>query len=425
MKSRKRTIGVAYAATGTAKVVGALVQLAVLPLAARALGAEAFGLLFTVAALASFPLIAMAGFSPAASVLIARAKASSDHDRAGAYFWSLLLWSMAIGAVLSAVAYFAVTAFDLPGGSEGKLTLIFLLLLLASFVAAPIDGARAAFGESHYNSIFAVFGSVLTLSMIVLATGTSGTAYYFTAIYFAPVVVQVFNLLLFVFQHRADIGRPRLDNSVRKEIAELLTANIQAQSGMVLYLHGGIYLLASIFGTASVAVVGAFVRVAALVHSMLLSLFSPVLPTITHAVVQGERKWVGKGLRYLSIIAIAVLMVQAGITIAGGNWIARDLFEISTGQSAVFFAALAFFLFCYSATHLLFVTRLAIPDASNRGSRILAAAVLGLGIAMLVAQDDMTLFLLLQAISMAAIAMAAYGHELWHVFRATSQDVRG
>ncbi len=415
MKSRKQTIGLAYAATGSAKIFGALVQLAVLPIAAKALGVEAFGLLFTVAALASFPLIAMAGFSPAASALIAKAKASSEDDRVGGYFWSLWFWSVISGILLAATSYFAVRFFELPGANDGYLALIFSLFIISNFVAAPIEGTRAAFGETHYNSSFALLGSAITLIVILIAPTGADTAYYFAAIYLVPVVVQALNLSLFVVQRRSHIGMPRVDRAVRSEIMELLAANVQAQGGMVLYLHGGVYILAVIFGTAAVAVIGAFVRIAVLIHSLLLALFAPVLPTLTQAVVQADRNWLNKAMRHLALIAATILLAQATVTAFAGDRIAREFFQITGDQNTSMFVAIALFVFCYCATHLLFLTRLAITHQDRKGSKILVAAIIGLGLAITLAQNSAPLFLGIQAIAMATIAMAVYGRDLWRV----------
>jgi O-antigen/teichoic acid export membrane protein len=419
MTSRKQTIGLAYLAAGGAKVFGAVVQLAVLPLAATALGAEALGLLFTVAALASFPLIAMAGFSPAASALIARSKSSGD--RVGGYFWMLVLCSIIAGGVLSATTYLVVRQFGLPGGGELSLALLWLFLM-SNFLAAPIDGTRAAFGESHYNSGFALVGSVITLLAVLFADDQAGTSYFFAAIYLVPVFVQLLNLGFFVVQHRSDIGRPIWDSSIRAEVTTMLATNMQAQGGMVLYLHGAVYVLATIFGTASVAVVGAFVRVGLLFQSLLLALFAPVLPTLTHAVTQGDRRWMQKGLRHLAAIALAILAGQAIATAIFGDRVAHVFFGISGQQKGALFPAIALFILCYSATHLLFLTRLAVVPRGHRGGMILLAAIIGLGLAMVFAQANIALFLALQAISMAVFATAHYGRNLWSVAYATNGD---
>jgi O-antigen/teichoic acid export membrane protein len=425
MKSRKQTISLAYAATGGAKIFGALVQLAVLPIAAKALGFEAFGLLFTVAALASFPLIAMAGFSPAASALIAKAKASSEDDRVGGYFWSLWFWSVISGVLLAVISYLAVRSFALPSANDGHLALVFALFIVSNFAAAPIEGTRAAFGETHYNSGFALLGSAVTLIAILIAPNGADTAYYFAAIYLVPVVVQVLNLSLFVVQRRSRIGMPRVDGTVRKEIMGLLAANVQAQGGMVLYLHGGVYIMAITFGTAAVAVIGAFVRIAVLIHSLLLALFAPVLPTLTESVVQADRNWLNKAIRHLTLIAATILLAQATVTAFAGDRIAREFFHITGDQSSGMFLAIALFVFCYCATHLLFLTRLAVSHQDRRGSKILVAAIIGLGVAITLAQNSAPLFLGVQAIAMATIAMAVYGRDLWRVSKLELSGARG
>lgn len=415
MKSRKHMIGLAYAATGGAKIFGAFVQLAVLPIAAKALGAEALGLLFAVAALASFPLIAMAGFSPAASTLIAKAKASSEHGRVGVYFWTLWFWSMVSGVLLAVISYLAVRSFALPTVIDEYLALIFSLYIVLNFVAAPIEGTRAAFGETHYNSGFAFLGSGVTLIVILIAPAGANTSYYFAAIYLVPVVVQVLNQSLFVVQRRSRIGMPSVDKEARKEILEFLASNVQAQGGMVLYLHGGVYVLAITLGTATVAVIGAFVRIAVLVHSLLLALLAPVLPTLTQSVVLADRNWLNKALRHLALIAATILLAQATVTSFAGDRIAREFFQIAGNQSSSMFFAIALFVFCYCATHLLFLTRLAVTHRDRKGSRILVAAIIGLGAAITLSQDCAPLFLGIQAIAMATIAMAVYSRDLWRV----------
>ena len=144
MTSRKITIGIAFLATGGAKATGALVQLAVLPIAAHALGASALGLLFTIAAMASFPLIAVAGFSPAASLLMAKAIASDDAELSGRYFWTLILLATTAAVVMTGLSYLLIRSFDLPGASDPILLCLMLLFLALNFITSPADGARAA-----------------------------------------------------------------------------------------------------------------------------------------------------------------------------------------------------------------------------------------------------------------------------------------
>lgn len=418
MATRKRAIGLAYAATGGAKIIGALVQLAVLPIAASALGTEAFGLLFAVAALASFPLIAMAGFSPAASALISRSKGSQAGI--GGYFWMLVLCSLFVGILLSVATCLVLGLIGLPGGGKFSLVLLFLFLL-SNFLAAPIEGARAAFGESHYNSGFALFGSIVTFTAVLLADGNATTSYFFAAIYLAPVAVQLLNLALFVAQHSSSIGRPRWDWNIRSELMGLLVTNVQAQGGMVIYLHGSVYMLAVIFGTAAVAVIGVFVRIAVLFHSLMLALYAPVLPTLTQAITQGDSRWLQKGIRHLLALAFVILTGQVIVTAIFGDWVARSFFKISGQEHFALFPAIALFVACYSATHLLFLTRFAVMEHGHHGIRILVAAILGLGLATFLGRTDISLFLAILAISMAGGATVYYGRDLWKVAFATNR----
>lgn len=418
MKSRNQTIGLAYIATGGAKIVGALVQLAVLPIAAKALGPENFGLLFAVAAMASFPLIAMAGFSPAASVLMSKAKAESEGKRVGAYFWSLSFGSLALGALLTVLVSILLCLFEIPGGTAAYLPLTLLIFILLNFAAASVEGSRAAFGEAHYNNGFAVSGSAITLVAVLFAPDGASTAYYFCAIYMAPVIGQICNLAAFIAQHRHGIGKPRIDPSLRREIGQILSANIQAQGGMVLYLHGSILAITSIFGATAAALVGAFVRIATLFHSMLIALSAPVLPTLTDASVRGDRRWQLRGVGGLLGIAGAVLAGLVVLIAAFGHWIAVKFFGIRSPEDSGFFAVLAIFILCYSITHLLFLVRQSLLSHEQRGIKILIAALIGLVLATLFSSGNVAIFLFIQASSMAALATVVYGRDIFRVVTA-------
>lgn len=423
MTSRKKTIGIAFLATGGAKATGALVQLAVLPIAAHALGAPALGLLFTIAAMASFPLIAMAGFSPAASLLMAKASASDDAELSGRYFWTLILLATTAAVVMTGLSYLLLRSFDLPGASDAVLLCLMLLFLVLNFITSPIDGARAAARESHFGSAFAIAGSILTLAMALTASAEqTSAAYFFAAIYLAPMVVQLLNLLVYVLQHRATLGAPRMDREAAGEISHLLFANMQAQSGMVLYLHGSIFLLSQALGTASVAVLGAFVRVGALVHSMLTALFAPVFPTLTEAVLKGDHRWLRRGLGHLLLISTAILLGQASVTAMAGNWISLHFLDMSSDEGLGLFAALAAFIFCYSATHLMFLTLVSTATGQRRGAKILIGSIIGLCIGQLFFRENVALYLGTQAICMAIVALGVYARALFRVVPALQQN---
>lgn len=423
MTSRKKTIGIAFLATGGAKATGALVQLAVLPIAAHALGASALGLLFTIAAMASFPLIAMAGFSPAASLLMAKASASDDAELSGRYFWTLILLATTAAIVMTGLSYLLLRSFNLPGASDAVLLCLMLLFLALNFIASPIDGARAAARESHFGSAFAIAGSILTLAMALTASsGQKSAAYFFAAIYLAPVVVQLLNLLVYMVQHRATLGAPRINRQAVGEVSHLLFANMQAQSGMVLYLHGSIFLLSQALGTASVAVLGAFVRVGALVHSMLMAFFAPVFPTLTEAALKGDDRWLRRGLGHLLLISAATLLGQAFVTAVAGDWIARHFLDLAGNEEMGLFAALAAFIFCYSATHLMFLTLLSTASGPRKGAKILIGAVAGFCIGQLFFRENVPLYLATQAICMAIVALGVYARDLFRVVPAAHQN---
>lgn len=418
MRSRKRRIGLAYVAAGGAKITGGLVQLATLPIAAHALGAESLGLLFTVAAMMSFPLIAMAGFSPAASVLMSKAQACDDKDKIGGYFWSLLFWSIVAGAVLAIMSYIALTAFRLPGYDDPALAPALVIFLLLNYLTSQIDGARAALQQSHLSSGFAVVGSVFTLALALVAGAAGGsTATFFYILYVVPMVAQLLNLITFLYHHRYLLGAPRLEAAVVPEILDILSANIQAQGGMVLYLHGSVYLLAHYFGTAAVAVIGAFVRVAVLVHSMLVAFYNPVLPTISEATAKHDFEWIKRALRNLFVVAGIILIGQAILTAVAGRWLADHILNETSAKGPLFFLCLATFIFCYSMTYLLFLTKLAIAFRNKRGLKILLAAIAGQIFGHMFALDSMALYLAIQAAAMALIAMLVYAYELLGIAR--------
>lgn len=425
MRTRKQTIGLAYLATGGAKIAGAFVQFAVLPIAARALGAENFGMLFAMAAMASFPLIAMAGFSPAASLLIAKSKAAHDDEKGGSYFWSLLIGSTVCGILLTGLAGLSFMMLGLPSGDAGCLLSILLMFILMNFIAAPIEGSRAAFGEAHYNNGFAIFGSAITLIAVLFAPDFAGAAYYFSAIYIVPVLVQILNLSAFIVQHKKAISRPHLDPAMRSDIGSVLSANVQAQGGMVLYLHGSVLVVASLFGNAAAGLVGAFVRIGILFHAMLMALSAPVLPTLTNATVRGDERWQKRGVGGLLGIAVLILASLCLAISVAGDWIAKLLFDIVLPSAWGFFPALAIFVFCYSATHLLFLIRQALLSDDRQGSKILIAAILGLVLATLLGRGNMATFLFIQAASMAAVAMVVYGREILRVGKTTDLEAGG
>ncbi len=422
MAGRKRAILFAYGANGFAKIIGFVAQMLVLPVAARLLGAEKLGYMLSLAAALSFPLIAVAGFSPAASLLMSRAQGQDDGN-IGDIFWALLGRSLIIGLVFAAIFTATCQFYDFGGAragiDSGQLRSLFFFaaaFLLISYLAAAVDGARAAMRQSHYSNLYAAAGSFITmLSAAIFVIRGANISAIFASMFLAQVTVQLINLLHFYVEHRRQLGTPRWVVDHNNQIKKTLLGNVEAQGGMVLYVHGTTFLLGRFAGFEAAALLGAFVRLAIMLHSMLASLFAPVLAMVSQAKGSGDSAWTAKSIRGLLSMAALALSVLFLVFSFGGRWIKDGFLKLSGQPAPYFYPTCASFLFIYSATHLLYLTRLAACDGKHRGVRILAAASLGFFAGAAGLATNVALFLGLQAILMALLASLTYLRQVMRV----------
>jgi magnesium-transporting ATPase (P-type) len=422
MAGRKRAILFAYGANGFAKAIGFVAQMLVLPVAARILGADKLGYMLSLAAALSFPLIAVAGFSPAASLLMSREQGQGDGN-IGDIFWALLGRSLIIGLAFAAIFLAICQYYDFGGERAGlapaqlkPLYFFAAAFLLISYLAATVDGARAAMRQSHYSNFYAAAGSLITMSSAaIFALKGANISAIFASMFLAQVTVQLLNLLHFYVQHRSKLGRPHWVVDHEGHIKKTLLGNVEAQGGMVLYVHGTTFLLGRFAGFEAAALLGAFVRLAIMLHSMLASLFAPVLAMVSQAKGSGDAAWTGKSIRGLLSMAALALSVLFLVFSFGGWWIKDGFLKLSGQPAPYFYPACASFLFIYSATHLLYLTRLAACEGKHRGARILAAASLGFIAGAAGLATNVALFLGLQAILMALLASLTYLRQVLRV----------
>jgi O-antigen/teichoic acid export membrane protein len=416
-EGRARRILLSYVTTGFAKTAAAGVQLLGLPVVAATLGAQRFGAMLVLAALASFCCMPAQGLPSSVSYGIAGARAAGDDEQLRAEFWSAVILVASLGLpillILSAVSWLVDPVTLLGSGAtafreEARLGLASVVLFVAAtYFFSWVEGLRGGFEEYHLTNLFTLLASFAALAGIGLAWAFAPTiALFYVATFAVYPLLQGLNLLLFLRSRRRLVGRPTLTRGVLRETALRAYGYSRAQLGLVIHLQGTVYLAAQGFGLAAGALTGGLVRLFYIVHNFLLSILNPILPTLRYGAAAGDHDWVRRTLSASMTAILALLAIMAAAIALLGDRIVQTWLSLQPPAAPMLFAAFAAMALFYIGAQLAFLVLLSLGDPQWPSRRLLWAGICGTAAGFVVVRLGGGLLGLIaaQAISMLALA---------------------
>ncbi|WP_430427411.1 lipopolysaccharide biosynthesis protein [Parasphingorhabdus sp.] len=386
-RSSERHLALAYATAGVSKIATALIQILALPIIARALDVERLGAMLSIAAFASILTIFGQGLSATASYTVSFARSQDDPRKISEAFWSVWCLGLAAAviitlagsiALLLGIEQFFADSSDALNRGEIRMALVAMLFHVVLYYGFwTIEGVRAAYQENYVTNSFGLLASICAFAGCIVASyiSPSISSFYF-ALFVLPPAAQAINMILFLRKRRSIILPLNLRKAGIREAGVRLLSYSKAQSGLTLHLQGAVLFSSHFFGLSAGAVMGGMARLIIQMHGFVMTVFNPILPTITKAYASNNLADLKKRLTITLMLAfIIVASFTIPIGIFGDTilkiWLSLD--NVSVEYNLPF----ALFAFGYSMSHLLYVILLSLNSVRIASWRLLVSGLSG------------------------------------------------
>ncbi|MAS96277.1 MAG: hypothetical protein CMO55_23995 [Verrucomicrobiales bacterium] len=306
------------------KVSTAVLQFVSLPVAARAMGREEFGIYATVSTAVLLVLILQMGVGPALARGISSAAARRDRDREALFFWNgaflvglLVFLGMVIGAVF--VLYVPIPLLfgeeyrgwepEMKSGIWTGLVLIGGLLLVSH-----TDRVREGYMEAYTVNAWGAFGNLVGAAAVFVGVRYfPSVPFLLLAIYCPNVLARVANSVFLLRDRRYLLKREnvRFDRSTIRELVGD-GVSFSATTFFVYVVEFGLcgLLIGRLAGPGEVAVFQVLMTVTTSFEGLLTMVGTPVWAALADAKEKNDISWMKDSIqryyRYLFLLTVAV-----------------------------------------------------------------------------------------------------------------------
>ena len=328
---RYRRVGLSSVAAIAMRAGTALGALAMVPVLVRLLGAEEFGIWFTITSATVVVGFADLGISNGLVTLIASAGARGDDDEIASYVSSAFFSLGVLGAGLFA-AFAAVSPhvdwsglLNVAEANRASVRPAVTALAAAICVSMPLGVAQRVhlgFQEGFLSSLYTGLGVLLGLALaLVTAIQRADLVIVVAATLAGPVLMSLVNFAV-LFGRR----RPHLMPRLRE--ARVTTAGRVIRSGGLFLVLGlavavgyesDLLVLSRVLGPEAVTAYAAPMRMFALMPMVAGFLITPLWPAYSDALSRGDLRWARTTFRRSLLVAGALNVPAALVLIAVGR----------------------------------------------------------------------------------------------------------
>ena len=332
---RYRRVGLSSLAAIITRAGTALGAVAIVPVLVRLLGAEGFGIWFTVTSATAVVGFADLGISNGLVTLIAAASARGDDEAVASYVSSAFFTLALLGTTLFS-AFLLVSPhvdwaglLNVAGEHRASVRPAVTALAAAICISMPLGVAQRvhmAYQEGFLSSLYAGLGVLLGLALaLAAAVADAGLVVVVAATLAGPALVSLVNFAV-LFGRRRPRLLPRLGS------ATAATARRVVRSGGLFLVLGlavalgyesDLVVLSRVLGPEAVTAYAAPMRLFALMPMIAGYLITPLWPAYGDALARGDVGWARTTFRR-SVMVAAVLNVPAALVLVA---VGRPLVE--------------------------------------------------------------------------------------------------
>ncbi len=364
-KRRKRSVLQAVGTSLVSKGSSSVLQFVSLPLAARVLGREEFGIYATIAVALYAVTMLQIGVGPALARGIAEAVAGSDRDRQRRLYQTgaVMVAALAIFAVLAAGSLITFVPVSTLFGEayekwESVLTPALwtgVILLAVDLIARHTDRVREGYMEAAVANAWVAAGNLI--GAVVVFTGVRffpSPQFILLAVYLPNILMRLANTV-YLLRGRPWLIRPLCRPTAKgtREMFKdglLFSATTSVVTLVEIKLCG--LLIGRILGPADVAIHFVLMSITTAFAGLLIMVGTPLWAAIVDARAKGDSDWLAAATRryyqYLAALAAAAAVALVGF----GPWLVPLLYGSEFAAGRVLFLGHALFLFAIGWRHV-------------------------------------------------------------------------
>ncbi|NNE90832.1 MAG: lipopolysaccharide biosynthesis protein [Verrucomicrobiales bacterium] len=354
---RNRSIRQAVSTSLISKGTTAILQFVSLPVAARALGREEFGVYATISMSVFMVAMLQIGVGPALARGISEAAAKDDHRRQARLYingFFLVVILALLGFLLTAILIttFPVTSIFgaeyAPFVEQMKPALwVGLFLVIADIVVAKTDRVREGYMEAGVVNAFAAAGNFTGAILVFVGVQYLPSVSYLLIAVFAPNIVARIFSTLFLLKKRPWLIQYGFKPSP-KLMGELVRDGVSfsATSVMVYIVEYAVcaLIIGRVTGPGDVAVFQIFMALTTAFTGMLVMVGRPFWAAIVDAKTRGDQEWMNTASRrYYQYLGLLFTCAAIGL-ISIGPWILPKLYGEEFVATRLLFVCHAIFL---------------------------------------------------------------------------------
>jgi len=393
---RNRSIRSAVSASLLSKASSAVLQFLALPLAARVLGREEFGIYATVSLAVLAVAVLQLGVGPALARNLSAAAAEDDRREEGRIYLS--------GAVL--VVAFAIAGFLLAAGLLTFLPVVALfgaeyagheatmrpalwtgaLLATGQVIVSMTDRVREGYMEASIVNAWSAAGNLVgALVVLVGVTNHPSVSFLLLAVYAPNVFARLVSTALLLRKRPWLVtggARPRL-GTMRELVGDGLSFSA---TSFVVYLVEFVacaLIVGRVRGPQDVAVFQIFMAATTAFHGMLRMVGTPLWAAIVDAKARGDWEWVESARRRYHLYLASLILPAAALSIGLGPWVLPRWYGEEFAVERAVFASHALFLFAMGWRYVNRYIAIGLGLVRRTVAPILAGLAVGLALAVL------------------------------------------
>lgn len=355
---RNRSIRLAIVTSLISKGSSAVLQFISLPLAARVLGREEFGIYATISLTVFMMALLELGIGPALARGISEASAKGDREREGRLYVSgmlLLAGLAAAGSLLAAAALKFVPLPVLFGDEYAPFVEVMrpalwlgIFLMVGQLAVEMTDRVREGYMEAGIVNAWGTVGNIVGAIVIFVGVRYQPSISFLLLAVFAPNIVARLISTVLMLRKRpwliAKTARPQ-----RATMIELVRDGLSfsATSVVVYFVEYTVcaLIVGRISGPSAVAVFHVLMSITTAFTGMLVMVGRPIWAAVVDAMAANDVDWLSIATkRYYKYLA-ALTALAAVVLITVGPWLVHRLYGDEFTVGRMVFAGHAVFLF--------------------------------------------------------------------------------
>jgi O-antigen/teichoic acid export membrane protein len=337
-RERLRRIGLTGAATLGARGLHVAAGLLTIPLTARYLGTERFGVWMLLGSFLSWVGLADLGLTNSITTELAHSDGRNDREGAqvlvSSAFYSLLLIAATV-AVLFGLAFPWIPwqrVLNVTGTAALRESTtgvaVTMVLFTARLPLALAGRIYAAYQEGYRFQLWSGGASLLGIAALLLAIhGNSSVGAVLAAFYGTAMLGDVASAV-HLFKTRRPWLVPRLASVDRKVSWSLLRVGIVfwiAQIAVILLLQTDLIVVTQLFGVQKVAEYGVALKLFGLVGFVQMAFVGALWPAFAEALARRDQGWIKRVFVHSLYLAVAWSVVASSVLILFGPWLVQTL----------------------------------------------------------------------------------------------------